>query len=349
MSGMPLPQTPGLPNLVVAQCVLDKMAGAARAWQADETGEALVGLVEPGLHTNGVPGIYLLDTIAPDDSALRMAHTFQQGDPHQDELLWWLQENWHARRQRGDLPPKWDLPLRYLGDWHKQPGGMTRPSQGDLRTAKAWLRDSENGMDFLLAPIVTSQRQDPGSASNRIRVDGQTCVDFWYLQRQQRDFTGIPATVYQDGQLPRLGASPWHLRETQRLESEFDRLLETGLIPSPLVFLDLLDHSELDICFLLGRPGAEQLFLIATPPDYPAHPAEFRTTAFMDLEDDNHLHERFLQRWRNAQPLVSPTGKLQVGGRNLASQIEELERNGDLRTAPVTVPQGAGPSPRAAT
>ncbi|MCY4022414.1 MAG: hypothetical protein OXF32_03090 [Anaerolineaceae bacterium] len=348
MAGMSPPETTILPNLVVAQRVLDKMAEAARAWQADETGEALVGLVEPGLHTNGVPGIYLLDTIAPDESALRDAHTFQQGDPHQDELLWWLQENWRARRLRGDLPPKWDVPLRYLGDWHKQPGGMTRPSIGDLRTARAWLRDADNGMDFLLAPIVTSCLPDPGPAPNRIRVDGQTRVDFWYLQRRQRDFNSIPAAVYQDGQLPRLGAGPWHLRNPQRLDHELDRLLEAGFVPSPLVFLDLLDHSQLDVCFLLGRPGAEQLFLVATPPDYPAHAAEFRTTAYMDLDDESALHDRFLQRWRDAQPLVLTSDGSQAGDRLLAGQIEELERSANLGTVPVATPPGAGPPYRSA-
>ncbi len=348
MAGISLPETPVLPNLVVAQRVLDKMADAARAWQADETGEALVGLVEPGLHTNGVPGIYLLDTIAPDESALRNVHTFQQGDPHQDELLWWLQENWRARRLRGGLPPKWDVPLRYLGDWHKQPGGMTRPSAGDLRTAKDWLRDADNGMDFLLAPIVTSHVPDPGPAPNRIRMDGQVRVDFWFLQSRQRDFNGIPAAVYQDGQLPCLGASPWHLRCPQRLASEFDRLLEAGFIPSPLVFLDLLDQGDLDVCFLLGRPGAEQLFLVATPPDYPAHPAEIRTTAYMDPEDESRLHDRFLKRWRAAQPLVVPSDGTPAAERHLAGRIEELERSANLRTVPVTAPPGESPSHRSA-
>lgn len=348
MADASLSQTAMLPNLVVAQRVLDKMADAARAWQAEETGEALVGLVEPGLHTNGVPGIYLLDTIAPDESALRNVHTFQQGDPHQDEVLWWLQENWHARRRRGDLPPKWDVPLRYLGDWHKQPGGMTRPSHGDLRTAKDWLRDADNGMDFLLAPIVTAQLPDPGPAPNRIRMDGQTRVDFWYLGRRQPAFRGIPAAVYQDGQLPRLGASPWHLRCPQRLDREFDRLLEAGFVPSPLVFLDLQDQGDLEVCFLLGRPGAAQLFLVATPPDYPARPAQFRATAYMDPEDESRLHDRFLQRWRAAQPLTAPSDSTPAAERHLAGRIEALERSADLRTAPVDAPQGAGPSQRSA-
>ena len=228
MAGLARQSPQPLPNLVVAQRVLDKMAAAARAWLSDETGEALVGLVEPGVHTNGVPGIYLLDTIAPDESALRMEHTFQQGDQYQDDLLWWQQENWRARRQRDELPPHWDVPLRYLGDWHKQPGAMTRPSRGDLRTARDWLGDPGNDMDFLLAPIVTLHSHDTAAAANRIRIDEQTCVDFWFLQLNDRDFRAIDVTVYQDMQLPFLTGMPWHLQQPERLEQEFARLQDCG-------------------------------------------------------------------------------------------------------------------------
>ena len=326
----PLP----LPNLVVAQRVLDKMAAAARAWLSDETGEALVGLVEPGVHTNGVPGIYLLDTIAPDESALRMEHTFQQGDQYQDDLLWWQQENWRLRRQRDELPPHWDVPLRYLGDWHKQPGAMTRPSRGDLRTARDWLRDAGNDMDFLLAPIVTLHSHDAAAAANHIRIDEQTFVDFWYLQLRDRDFRAIDVTVYQDAQLPRLTATPWHLQQPERLEQEFARLQDCGFDPSPLVFLDLLDTSALDVCFMLGRAGAPQMLLVATPPDYPARPPQLRLTPSTGLEDEAGLHERFTQLWQDASPLPAPADWPWQPESTLAGLVELLERNPGLRTRP---------------
>ena len=326
----PLP----LPNLVVAQRVLDKMAAAARAWLSDETGEALVGLVEPGVHTNGVPGIYLLDTIAPDESALRMEHTFQQGDQYQDELLWWQQENWRLRRQRDELPPQWDVPLRYLGDWHKQPGAMTRPSRGDLRTARDWLGDPGNGMDFLLAPIVTMNSHDNAAAANRIRIDEQTCVDFWFLQLNDRDFRAIDVTVYQDAQLPLLTASPWHLQHPERLEQEFARLQDCGFDISPLVFLDLLANSALDVCFMLGRAGAQQMLLVATPPDYPACPPQLRLAPFTELEDEAELHESFTQLWQVSSPLTVPADGPRHPQRTLAGLVELLERDSTLRTRP---------------
>jgi len=72
------------PNHVVSQRVIDKMAAAASRYIADETGEALIGLLAPGLHTNGIPTIYVLETIAPDESAVREWATFQQGDETHD-------------------------------------------------------------------------------------------------------------------------------------------------------------------------------------------------------------------------------------------------------------------------
>ena len=41
-------------------------------------------------------------------------------------------------------PISFDVPLRYLGDWHKQPGSMIQPSHGDHMTALTWLDDEES-------------------------------------------------------------------------------------------------------------------------------------------------------------------------------------------------------------
>ena len=94
-----------------------------------------------------------------------------------------------------------------------------------------------------------------------------------------RDFRAIDVTVYQDAQLPRLTATPWHLAGPGRLEQEFASLQDCGFDLSPLVFLDLLDHCALDVCFMLGRAGAEQILLVATPPDYPARPPQLAARA----------------------------------------------------------------------
>ena len=53
------------------------------------------------------------------------------------------------------LKEEWKVPLKHLGDWHKQPGFMIQPSGGDLATALRFMEDEENQFEFLLVPIVT--------------------------------------------------------------------------------------------------------------------------------------------------------------------------------------------------
>ena len=89
-----------VPNLVLSQRAVERMLSAASQFMADETGEAMVGFVIEDDTPEGLPTIYVLDTISPDETAVRRSHTFQQGDALQDEIIWWLQENWHFHRER---------------------------------------------------------------------------------------------------------------------------------------------------------------------------------------------------------------------------------------------------------
>ena len=89
-----------VPNLVLSQRAVARMLSAASQFMADETGEAMVGFVIEDDTPEGLPTIYVLDTISPDETAVRRSHTFQQGDALQDEIIWWLQENWHFHRER---------------------------------------------------------------------------------------------------------------------------------------------------------------------------------------------------------------------------------------------------------
>ena len=63
-------------------------------------------------------------------------------------------------------------------------------------------------MEFLLAPIVTVEQYGGGDAGNRVRIDGEVCVDFWYLHLQDRDFRSITAAVHEDETMPGLRALP---------------------------------------------------------------------------------------------------------------------------------------------
>ncbi len=307
-----------VPNLVVAQRVLDQMAAAARHHLVDETGEAMVGLCLPPGSASSLPTLYVLDTIAPDESAVRQYMTFQQGDARQDELIWWLQENWQiGRSQRGGLlrrlagpANRWDAPLRYLGDWHKQPGHMIQPSGGDLQTALAWLLDPDNESEFMLAPIVTLGHPAPvqsrSTSSNYVMLalnDSEAMrVDFWYIDRATPLFQPISPTVYPDDQLPALAPYPWHLLDETRYEAEMQLFRREGLFQA-LSFWEADDVPPLEICFLPGRVGADHLLLLITPHDYPRRPPQVRVAPFIPMGAGDDLYGVFETAFRRAEPL----------------------------------------------
>ena len=304
-----------VPNLVVARRVIDKMTAAAHYHIADETGEAMIGLVVPGTHTNGVPTLYVLDTISPDDSAIRQFHTFQQGDDRQDELIWWLQENWQQNRAqrtqaKTDKVDKWNVPLRYLGDWHKQPGFMIAPSGGDLLTALDWIDDPDNNMEFLLAPIVTLGHPHTvgvSSATTNFEMipqpDGTALrVDFWYIDNKMRMFMPILPTIYPSEQLPTLVEYPWHLVNEGRF-SEETRLLEGDGLFISLVLFDTDEQPPLEICFLTARMGSDKMLIVITTWDYPQQAPKVRVAPFIQMQPNDDMYRVFENAWAQSEPV----------------------------------------------
>ncbi|MDZ4767097.1 MAG: hypothetical protein SGI73_21360 [Chloroflexota bacterium] len=312
-----------VPNLVVSQRMIDRMRTAADHFIEDETGEAMIGLVVPGTHTNGVPTIYALDTISPDDTAVRMMHTFQQGDARQDELIWWLQENWHLQRgtRRADdslWATKWDVPLRYLGDWHKQPGYMIHPSGGDLMTALDWIADEENRAEFLLAPILTLDHPlakagdalNADGIANHISVpnsDGTSAlrIDFWYIDKRARVFAPISPVVYPSEQLPLFAPYPWHLVDEARFDEEYKRMQSDGLF-SALVLWDADGAAPLEICFLTARAGSSQMIIVVTPHDYPTRAPSLRVAPLLPMRDADKMYDVFKEAWAAARAVDLP-------------------------------------------
>lgn len=306
----------GVPNLVVAQRVIDKMAAAANTHMEDETGEAMVGFYVPRQSPSSAPTLYALDTISPDDSAIRQFHTFQQGDERQDELIWWLQENWRVQREKNGsfitkmLGSKWDVPLRYLGDWHKQPGYMIQPSGGDLMTAIEWIDDPDNNTDFLLAPIVTLDHPYtiiPSTVTTNFLMipdaDGQAMrVDFWYIDKTAKGFLPIAPTIYPNDQVPTLAAYPWHLLDDERFARENAALREQELFVS-LTLYDTDDAPPLEVCFLVGRMGGDKLMIVVTTVDYPKTPPKVRVAPFIHMNGDDDMYKVFEQAWKASTPL----------------------------------------------
>jgi hypothetical protein len=331
----------GVPNLVVSQRVLDKMVAAAGRYIADETGEALVGLLAPGSYTNGVPTIYVLDTIPPlDDSAVREWGTFQQGEELQEEQFWWLVDNWEMCRKKKltldgkPLPAKWDLPLMHVGDWHKQPGFMIQPSQGDLYTARRMVADLEGALDFLVAPIVTLGHPSTTATTTQanfltIPQGDDTClrVDFWYLDKHNRDFQMITPAVYPSDQLATLPDYPWHIVDEGRYKAEYALFESGGLLASAPVLWDVHEGAPLDICFVVVRPGWKHILLLVTPPDYPKKPPSARLAPYVEIAADDNIVEIFEDSWAKSEPIADPPDWKWAEGRHLIDYVFALEES----------------------
>jgi hypothetical protein len=344
----------GVPNLVIAQRVLDKMVAAAGRYLADETGEAMVGLLVPGTHTNGIPTIYVLDTIPPlDDSAVREWGTFQQGEELQEEQFWWLVDNWEACRKNKQtldgkpIPVKWDVPLAHVGDWHKQPGFMIQPSQGDLFTARRMVGDGEGGLDFLLAPIVTLGHPSTTATTQQanyltIPQGDDTCmrVDFWYLDKHNRDFHPINPAVYPSEQLPALPGYPWHIVDEKRYKAEYSLFEGGGLLASAPVLWNADGIPPLDVCFVVVRPNWKHILLIITPMDYPHTAPSARLAPYVEIGSSDNIVDIFEDAWKQSQPIADPPDWTWTEGRHLIDYVFALEASlGWAASASTPLPQ----------
>ena len=334
-----------VPNLVLSRRAVEKMLSAAGQYLADETGEAMLGFIIEDDTPEGLPTIYVLDTISPDETAIRRSHTFQQGDALQDEIIWWLQENWHFHRERyrgtDVLPGRFDVPLRYLGDWHKQPGSMIQPSHGDLMTALAWLDDDELGMDYLLVPIVTvGHAQIIGQtdlAVNYLTVpmDNGTDmrVDWWYIHRDVRVFQPVHPKVVPEDALPTMMKYAWHVVLPDRLTSETLARTDDGLLVRTL-FYECDGEVPLEFCFFAIRQGASAFMLFVTQHDYPHSPPRAYQAPFINGLDLMDPVATFQKLWEVATPIADPEDWAWDSEKFLIDYVIALEVDMGLREAP---------------
>ena len=331
-----------VPNLVLSRRAVKKMRAAAGEYLADETGEAMLGFVGEDDSPEAMPTIYVLDTISPDESAIRRSHTFQQGDALQDEAIWWLQENWHFHRERhrgsDALPDRFDVPLRYLGDWHKQPGSMIQPSHGDLMTALSWLDEDESGMDFLLVPIVTVGHA-PIIAETELAVNYFTVpmgdgtdmrVDWWYIHRDVRVFQPVHPQIVDASTLPQIMKYGWHLVMPRRLDSETMALADDGLLVRTLVY-ECDGEVPLEFCFITIRQGATSFLLFVTSHDYPHTPPKAFHASFVSGLDLTDPVAAFHQLWQEREAVKDPPGWQWSDDKYLIDYLEAIEVELGLR------------------
>ena len=331
-----------VPKVVLSRRAVDRMLSAANQFMADETGEAMVGFVVEDDSPEGLPTIYVLDTISPDETAVRRSHTFQQGDAQQDEIIWWLQENWHFHRERhrgtAPLPARFDVPLRYLGDWHKQPGSMIQPSHGDHMTALSWLDDEESGMDFLLVPIVTVGHLPNIGATdltvNYINVpmeNGRVMrVDWWYVHRDVRVFQPVHPKVVPDDQLPQMMKYSWHVVNPDRLYIETAALEDDGHLVRRLLY-ECDGEVPLEYCFFMIRQGSSFFLLFVTQHDYPQSPPQAFQAPFVDGLDLMDPVETFHKLWAVREPIDDPPGWEWSAGKYLFQYVIAIEVEMGLR------------------
>ncbi len=304
------------PRVVVAERVIRKMALGASRYPEEETAEALVGLVIPN-EGDREPDLYLLDTIAPDQTAIdRESYMVAQGDDLQDEIMYWLAINWRRFRERRQhsygkaLAGKWDAPLRYLGDWHKQPGEMFWPSHGDLMTALEIVQNPDHDMPQFLAPIVTlappwdEAEGPPGDEFDLYarQEDGTIVrINFWYLSRKMKQFVAARPEVQSDQALPAVPPIAWHLTNRARFQEEYDRLVADGLAVS-VVEWDADGQPPLEICFLAGRVGGARVYILVTDINYPETPPRVRLAPMSPVEEGEDIFQRL---WAESEPLQS--------------------------------------------
>ena len=334
-----------VPNLVLSERAVGKMLSAASQYLADETGEAMLGFIIEDDTPEGLPTIYVLDTISPDETAIRRSHTFQQGDAQQDEIIWWLQENWHFHRERHRgtdvLTDRFDVPLRYLGDWHKQPGSMIQPSHGDLMTALSWLDDDELGMDYLLVPIITvGHAQIIGESDlsvNYITVpmDNGTDmrVDWWYIHRDVRVFQPVHPQIVSENELPNMMKYGWHVVLPDRLSSETLSMADDGLLVRTL-FYECDGEVPLEFCFFAIRQGARSFLLFVTQHDYPQSPPRAYHAPFVNGLDLMDPVATFQKLWDVATPVDDPEGWEWNSNKYLIDYVIAIEVDMGLRLPP---------------
>ncbi|MDE2747514.1 MAG: hypothetical protein OXI34_00980 [Chloroflexota bacterium] len=335
-----------VPNVVLSRRAVERMVSAASQYMADETGEAMVGFIIEDDTPEGLPTIYVLDTISPDETAVRRSHTFQQGDNLAYEIYWWLRENWdfHRERHRGTatLHDGFDVPLIHLGDWHKQPGSMIQPSHGDHMTALSWLDDEERNMEFMLVPIVTvgyaSVVGDTELEVNYITVPMENNmdmrVDWWYIHRDVRVFQPVHPKVIPEDQLPPMMKYGWHLVEPHRFTSEITAMEDDGLLVRTTLY-ECDGEVPQEICFFTLRSmEADKFILLVTQHNYPQSSPQAFQASFDRFDrnlDLNSPYATFDRLWEAAEPLEDPPGWLWTADKYLVDYVIALEVEMGLR------------------
>jgi hypothetical protein len=304
------------PRITLAQRVVDQIVQNALRYET-ETGEALIGLPIP-VPGRSEPDLIVLETVPPDESAVRENTYFEQGDEEQGYRMAWLFDNWNDLREtpNNGIDPRYNVELSHVGDWHKHPGTMTFPSGGDEDTAIAHVTDSHAGKPYLLAILATvwdrtlAHLTDYGDAlyngAKPIKVDigdrKTVRLDCWYMSRAGRRFIHLSPTVIPDSQLPQLPALSWHLAHPEALGLEVKLLQESGYSVS-IDEWDTDQRPPRELCITLAKRGSPRIVIVATHADYPKSRPIVYTVPMAAMREIPEGAKLFQALWKRAQPL----------------------------------------------
>jgi hypothetical protein len=350
-----------LPKLSIAQRVIDKIVGHALVYQT-ETGEVLAGFATEAAELE----LYVLDTIAPDESAVRGAAYFEQGDAQQEDIFNWWADNWQLYRQQGKdadgvaIAPAFNRELAFLGNWHKHPGDLTRPSGGDLNTALNDLADEgEMGMAFTLVFLATVWKRteadlaaahpSPDAYEDEITTDeaaptadekaGQqkyllvgagdnhlVRIDFWFISRQRRRFVRLVPSILANTALPALPEIGWHLAQPARMTSETLLLQKAGY---SVKFTQYAINSKapLAVCCWMWRQNSPHIIFIVTQPNFPDTPPQLRLTPVAALSRHANAPDLFQALWAESTPMPEANYPAWAVGDTLANFVAQALAN----------------------
>lgn len=319
------PSSNNPPLVKVTRSVLQKMAAGALRYPHLETGEALVGLAltRPNLPTQWI----ILETIPPSDVD-RAWGRVEMGDDWQHAVFEWWYANWQRYRllRRASygtaLVAKWDVPLAFLGDWHKQPG-MVQPSAGDMRTGKRLMR--QNNLDHLLLPIVNfSGPAVAPPAANTVEIEYEQHalrVDFWGLRPRSNQFDALTVAVVDDAAVPRLPPIAWYLADADRYDTEVLALENNHVAVLDITPWSVRAHPPLDIGWILHPKDSPYAILVLTPATYPHRAPQWRIVPLLrPLKDQDFFAACFaassplsdvLPQWNSKQRLIDGVRAIQ--------------------------------------
>ena len=210
-------------TVVVRPEVIRSMAAAAGAAGRRETGEPLIGTLQPSWEQGGERLIASVLGAVPAGPQMRAnlasvaLGNSGDGERAASALRWW-------RKVTG-------LDLRHLGDWHKHPSGLAQPSQGDRATARE-MRAANGSAVWLSAIAVcdherTESAVAKGSAVSFLDEEETLGEVRFYRELDRTGLTPIEVHV-EEHAIPALPQLPWHIADPGRFAAECRLLKAAG-------------------------------------------------------------------------------------------------------------------------